>query len=252
MTMRKRLLATTFTALLCATQIGGEAQAWPGYWRGHSHRSSVGAVIAGVAVGAAIQAILAPPVVEVYGPPPPAYPPPVVMMPPPAVVVAAPRAASPAVGITLSGVLQDLGAEQGLTGGAAVDLQYRANPHAMLSLELQSLKVEHTLDRTQREDTAALVGLRLFPWDWTLSPFVDLAAGFGRASYHCCAYQEHAAQFLGRYGVGLELRLGSHVVLDAQVATVHRLRLDEPGPALSAFEDHERATEVRGGFGFVF
>jgi hypothetical protein len=73
------------------------------------------------------------------------------------------------------------------------------------------------------------VGLRLFPWDWTLSPFVDLAAGFGRASYHCCAYQEHAAQFLGRYGVGLELRLGPHVVLHAQVATVHRRRLDEPG-----------------------
>jgi hypothetical protein len=50
--------------------------------------------------------------------------------------------------------------------------------------------------------------------------------------------------------VGLELRLGRHLVLDGQVAQVHRLRMDGPGP--SPVGDHERAAEVRGGLAFLF
>jgi hypothetical protein len=44
--------------------------------------------------------------------------------------------------------------------------------------------------------------------------------------------------------VGLELRLGDHVVLDGQIAQNHAMTFDD---AIEAFDAHERATQVRGG-----
>ena len=65
-----------------------------------------------------------------------------------------------------------------------------------------------------------------------------------------------ASQILGRFGVGLELRLGRHLVLDGQIAQLHRLRFDDEAVAVAGrpapFDRHERATEVRGGIGVRF
>ena len=254
-------LLTTGNKLLAAAALLGCTAfvARPAHAQGHWERRRVNpvgaAVVTGVVVGAVIGGLLAPPPppVQVYAPPPPPYYGPrvvVVPPPPPAVVVQAPPSAGPTVGIGVSGVMQTLDAGEGLTGGAAVDLQLRTSPHALLSLELQSLEARRSWDGLERSDVAGLVGARLYPWDFVLSPFLDLAVGFGRATVQCCRYEEHATQFLGRYGVGLELRLGSHLALDAEVAQVYRLRLDGPAPGPVA--DRERASDVRGGVTFLF
>lgn len=256
MTKRFGLIGGTAALLCCTTFFARPAHA-DGHWRVRG-RVDAGAVVAGAAVGLAVGALLAPPpppppvVVHTYAP---YYGARVVVAPappPPVMVVSEPPQPGPTIGISLSGVAQSLPDSDMSTSGGALSLQLRTSPHAMFSLELQSLQAERAWDGLRRSDAAVLVGTRLFPWDWTLSPFLDLAAGVGQASFRCCAFEEHASQFLGRYGLGVELRLGRHVALDAQVSEVHRWRLDDPGLTTAPVADHERAAEVRAGLALLF
>jgi hypothetical protein len=139
-----------------------------------------------------------------------------------------------------------------VAGGTAGTLQLRTSENSLFFLELQATRADRPWDGLEREDTAGLVGTRLYLWDGWLTPYLDLAAGLGQASFHCCAYHVEAAQFIGRYGLGLELRLGRHLAFEGQVAQVHRLRLDEDPTYVVPLDDHERAVEVRGGVAFRF
>ena len=134
-------------------------------------------------------------------------------------------------------------------GGMAATMQFRTSSHSLLSLEVQSLGAHRRSDDTRRSDLAGLVGGRVFLWNAAFAPYLELAGGLGQASLRTRELEVHAVQLLGRLGLGLELRLGRHLVLDGQIAQMHRLVFDEEGDTA---EGHERATVFRGGVGLRF
>jgi hypothetical protein len=261
--VRAAATGALFTALAFH---GSDAEA-RGHRRGGRFPGFVGAAIAGAVIGAA----LAPPVVEtryyyppVYPPPPPAYPPPPqYYAPPPPAVYAQPvqyeRPEFPRLGLGLLGTVQASAAGIAPVGGLAGMVTVRTSSLSLLAFELQSVRAE-TPDG-QRDDLSALIGGRIFFWNAAFAPYFELAGGVGRtmvsidSSYR---YRDSASQLLGRLGLGLELRLGRHFVLDGELAQLHRWRLDDDrggfttDPTLASTSGYERALEVRGGIGFRF
>jgi hypothetical protein len=221
MTMRGRLLVGVPLALFVCAALGGRAEAHHGWW-------------------ARVE-------VRTYPPPPPVYLPP----PQPVVVVEAAPSPWPRLGVGLSGLVTSASGGT-VSSGTAGTLQYRTSENSLFFLELQATQADRRWDGLQREDVAGLMGARLYLWDAWLTPYLDVAAGFGQASFRCCATRLEASQFIGRYGAGLELRLGRHVVFEGQLAQVHRLRLDEDPSLDVPLDDHERAVEVRGGIAVRF
>ena len=252
--------------------------------RGWRVRGVVGAVIAGAVlaevVGATVDArVVLPPVsvhVETYpAPPPPPPPPPCCYAPPPpprtyapppppptvyaapyAPAFPSPRPEYPTLGLALAGSVQAGWADQMPVGGVVGTLQLRTSSHTMLGMELQSVGAYRPSDGTRRSDLAGLLAGRVFLWNAAIAPYLELAAGLGRTSLDYAGLEARASQLLGRFGVGLELRLGRHLVLDGQIAQLHRVRLDERDDTValstSPFDRHERATEFRGGIGVRF
>jgi hypothetical protein len=260
----------------------------------HRHRWRAGGAIAGAVVGAIAGAVIAdavgasaeatvrvqtyppPPPPPVYQPAPPVYQPappvyvpapPAPPPPPPPPVVYAPytqayysphvRSEYPRLGLALMGTVQAGWENEMPVGGAAGALQIRTSKHSLLSLELQSVGAYRPSDGTRRNDLSALLGGRVFFWNAALAPYLELAGGLGRTSLEVDALEVSASQILGRFGVGLELRLGRHLVLDGQIAQLHRVRFDDDeapvvGYRNAPFDRHERATEVRGGIGVRF
>jgi hypothetical protein len=167
------------------------------------------------------------------------------------VVQAGPPAPWPRFGVGLSGLVAT-SAGGAVSGGSAGTLQLRTSANSLFYLELQASRADRPWDGLERQDVAGLMGARLYLWDAWLTPYLDVAAGFGEASFRCCATRLEAAQFVGRYGAGLELRLGEHLALEAQLAQVHRLRVDDDPTYAVPLDDHESAVEVRGGIAFRF
>jgi hypothetical protein len=202
---------------------------------------------------------------ELPPPPPPVLPPPCCYAPPPPpppieMMVAAPpppEAAPVHLGLAVAGLFQSAGAGQSPIAGVAASLQVRTSPRSLFGLELQSLASDRQPTRSRRNEVAGLMAGRLFAWDAALAPYLELAGGLGHASIDTAALEVSASQLIGRVGLGLELRLGPHLVLDTQLAQVHRLRLDDQ-PRLVAANDpafigaHEQSTEVRMGLGYRF
>ena len=206
---------------------------------------------------------------EVPAPPPPALPPApppppcCYYTPPPAVVMVAPeppREAEPLhLGLAVSGLFQSPGSGQSSSiAGMAASLQIRTSPHSLFGLEVQSLTSDRAAtSASRRDELAGLMAGRLFAWDAALAPYLELAGGLGHASIDTQALQVTASQLIGRVGLGVELRLGPHLVLDTQVAQVHRLRLDDQSRVVAANDpafigQHEQATEIRCGLGYRF
>jgi hypothetical protein len=276
MTMAKRplviLSAATFLFMALAVHPeAAEARHRHRHWRVHG---AVGAVIVGAVladiVGAAVDAhIHVPPVsvhVETYPAPPPPPPyyyvpaPPTPPPPPPAppfVYVQSPPPPHrdfPQLGLALSGTVQSGGNDYEAVGGVAAALQLRTSRKSLLALELQSVGVRRESDDSRRNDLAALLAGRVFFWNAALAPYLELAGGLGRTSLDVGGWHASTSQLLGRIGLGLELRLGRHVVLDGQIASLHRLRVGDgvhrhvaSGPLDAPFDEHERATEIRFG-----
>jgi len=198
--------------------------------------------------------VYAPPPPPVYAPPPPpayAYPytpPPAYAPPPPPVapqVYAYPQRDRPSIGLAFAGLVEAPQTGQLPMGGVAAGLQFRTGSHSLLSMELQSLGAHRLSDDTRRSDLAGIVSGRLFLWNAGLAPYLELGGGLGRAAVRANQLEVEAVQMVGRIGLGLELRLGEHLVLDGQIAQTHRLAFDQT--AADAIEDHERATLFRGG-----
>jgi hypothetical protein len=201
-----------------------------------------------------------PPAVPPPPPPPCCYAPPRVWAPPPPMVMAAPPPAEEPeplhMGLAVSGLLQSAGPGQS-TAGVAAALQVRTSPRSLFALEIQSLASDRQPTRSRRDDVAGLMAGRLFLWDAALAPYLELAGGLGHASIDTQAQAVSTSQLIGRAGVGIELRLGPHLVLDAQFAQVHRLRLDDAASTVAASDPafigrHEQSTELRGGLGYRF
>jgi hypothetical protein len=154
------------------------------------------------------------------------------------------------MGLSVAGLVEAPHTGQLPMGGVAGALQFRTSSHSMISFELQSMGARRTSDDLRRSDLAGLVSGRIFLWNFALAPYLELGGGLGRASMRANDLEVRAMQLVGRLGLGLELRLGRHVVLDGQVAQLHRLAFDELDS--SAFEPHERASVVRGGVSIRF
>jgi hypothetical protein len=195
---------------------------------------------------------------QVYTPPPvyahpaPAYPAPAYpYAPPPAVqpapapqVYAYPRRDRPHIGLALAGLVESPQTGQLPMGGVAAAIQFRTGSHSLMSLELQSLGAHRLSDGARRSDLAGLVSGRLFLWNAGIAPYLELGGGLGRAALRTNLPEVEAMQMVGRFGVGLELRLGNHLVLDGQIAQTHRLAFDQE---IAPVDEHERATQFRGG-----
>jgi hypothetical protein len=272
MTMQSnRILARTITAGLLFSLLAfpaGNAEA-----HGRRYGGRFPGLFGAAVVGAVIGAALSPVETRSYYPPPPMASPPVYRAPappccygPPPATVYAPavieydRPEFPRLGLAFMGTVQ--AGHDGLDslGGGAGILELRTSSHSLLALELQSVGV-HTADDLRRNDLSALLGGRVFLWDAPFAPYLELAGGFGRTVLSHDGYRgdrETTAQFLGRLGLGVELRLGQHLVLNAAVARLHRWRLDDQDgglladTGLASYDGHERATEVRGGIGIRF
>jgi hypothetical protein len=275
---RAAALAAAVAATLAAG--GAHAQSAPPADDGDSHIAlAVGAAVAGVLVGASIGVNLVTPHVWLQfesGPvPPPPLAPPIAepppppccyepQPPPPPPVVAQPayepELVLPRMGVSVAGLLQSPRSGQSPVAGIAGALQLRTSPHSLFTIELQSLSAEHEPSGDQRRDLAALFGGRLYPWNAVLAPYLELAGGFGRVSMSGGGLEASTSQLLGRVGLGLEMRLGPHLVLDGAVAQVHGLRLDDPatGSAAAPASDplfighHEQWTEIRGALAYRF
>jgi hypothetical protein len=173
-----------------------------------------------------------------------------------------PRDEEPRVGLAFGGLVDSPDSGQMPVGGVAGALQLRTSSYSLLLLEIQSLSAQRISDGLRRSEVVGLIGGRVFPWNAFLTPYLELGGGFGRATVGATGFALHASQLVGRIGLGLELRLGRHLVLDGQVASVHKLRLDDrdsssPQQLASAepfasIGEHERATEIRGGLAFRF
>jgi hypothetical protein len=189
-----------------------------------------------------------------YAPPPA---PPVMMMAP---VAPPPPADDPVrLGLAVSGLIQSSGAasDKSPLGGVAASLQFRTSARSLLGIEVQSLTSDRTATQSRRDELAGLLAGRLYPWDAPFAPYLELAGGLGRVAIDSQALEVDAAQIIGRAGVGVELRLGPHLVLDAQVAQVHRFSLDHQVSTVAASDpafigQHEQLTELRGGLGYRF
>ncbi len=193
-----------------------------------------------------------PPPVYAY----PSYPSYPYAQPPPPVQVPAQPVPAPApyvyaqrdpvnIGFHLSGLVETPHYGDLPMGGVDAALQFRTGSHSLMSLELQSLGAHRLSDDLRRNDLRGLVSGRLFLWNAGLAPYLELAGGLGHASVESNALPRiEATQMVARVGVGLEVRLGEHVVLDGQVAQSHALTFDD---GVDSFDPHERATQVRGG-----
>jgi hypothetical protein len=156
---------------------------------------------------------------------------------------------TPQLRLSLGGTMQTAGSASGAMGGVAVALQAGLFRHTLLGIELQSVGTFDE-DRVRRDDVAGLVTARVLPWRGPVAPYLEVAAGVGGARVRTGGYQARTSLLLARYGIGLELRLGHHVVLDGQLAQLHRFATD--GAANPYVGDQERATELRAGLGFRF
>ncbi|HET6149290.1 MAG TPA: hypothetical protein VFH68_17260 [Polyangia bacterium] len=192
-------------------------------------------------------------------PPPCCYAPP----PPPPVMIAEPAPLAPQepdfprFGVAVNGLIQSTqtSGAPAATAGVAVSLQARTSRRSIFAIEVQSLDAERSSRR--RTDQAGLLVGRLFLWDHPIAPYLDLAGGLGRAAIDTQNASVATSEVIGRVGLGLEMRLGPHLVLEGQVARVYKLRLDhEPGgpqPADPTFiGERELATELRGGLAYRF
>jgi hypothetical protein len=252
-TNRTSMLGSAALALVVSLAVAREAHAQG--WRVH--------VRAGVSVGTYAPPppvyYPAPPVVVVrpYYPPPPVrvvhyQPAPVYVAPAPAAVVVERPGERGTIGLAVSGLAQLPADERDETGGVAVTAHILTSPHAMLLGELQVVGAPRGPDGLRRRDLAGLVGARLLPWTGDVAPFVEVAGGLGEATFYCCGQELHSEQLVGRYALGLELRLGPHLVFEGQMGKIHRLTYDTEDPVTSPESQHTSAFELRGGVALRF
>jgi hypothetical protein len=258
---RRILMGTAAPGLFLLMSLAPTAAQAHGWWRFHRHGGGglIGAAVAGAVIGAAVASPgygygyerPAPP--YYYGPPtygPPTYGPPTVAAP-------APPVPWMQFGLDLAGVAQSSSRHATLSGVSAA-VQLRTSSHSLLALEVQSLGSDPG-GAGRRDELDGLLAGRVYLWNAPLAPYLGLAGGIGRAGFQGNdGYRVTSSELLGRIGLGLELRLGEHLVLEGEVASLHRLHLDDQPPAFgdpccaSPIDQHERATEVRGGLAFRF
>jgi hypothetical protein len=163
--------------------------------------------------------------------------------------------------LSLAGVVQSPSSDQMPVGGVAAGLQVRTSTLTMMGLELQSLGARRFSGNESRSQTDGLVTGRFFLWDAPLVPFLEVAGGIGHASVEAGGFTAEASQLVGRVGLGLELRLGRHLVLEGELARTGRLTMGDPAdqnvayladPGAPFIADHEGATEARAALSLRF
>ncbi len=118
--------------------------------------------------------------------------------------------------------------------GFGGELLYRASRH--LSLELAG-EYQKTLDGGfARYDVPVTLGLRIHIGapNWVVSPYFVVASGVDYGSLDFLAGRDTAWFLDGQAGGGLELRLGRHLALTADVRADGRHRVTNPTDAVAA------------------
>lgn len=191
--------------------------------------------------------VQAPPVVYVEPPvaPLPPIPPPVVVPPPccysaPAVEVAPteavlvqPRPQVPMwtsrVGLGVRGtgqVINDGWNNLGIGG----EFLYRVSPHLSTELAAEYQRSTASVSALDRVDIPVTFGLRVHIGrpTWVVSPYFVFAAGVAYASQDLKFTTDNAFYIDGQVGGGLELRLGQHVAVTADVRLDAKKRANDP------------------------
>jgi hypothetical protein len=215
-----------------------------------------------------------PPAQPYYAPPVaplPPIPPPVVVPPPccyaygelaeapppPELVVVKPRPVVPMwssrIGLGVRGtgqVLQDGWNNLGIGG----EFLYRASPHLVTELAVEYQRSTATL--LDRVDVPVTFGLRVHIGrpTWVVSPYFVFAGGLDFASQDLKFTHDDAIYLDGQLGGGLELRLGQHVAITADVRLDARKRANEVAENVAATSSvdgkpvHALGDEVGGQF----
>lgn len=176
-------------------------------------------------------------------PPPLVAPAPVYYAPPPAPTYVAVRRAPQVdgwrsrIGLGVRGIgVTDSGGWDNL--GIGGEFLIRASNH--LSLEFAAEYQHDTAGgpsgAIDRVDIPATIGMRVYlgPPRWVVSPYFVFAAGFDYAAQDLRPITDQAYYFDGQLGGGLELRLGQHVALTADVRFDGKKRLDSPADPIVA------------------
>lgn len=189
-----------------------------------------------------------PPVVYQAPPPPPPAP---VYQAPPAPVYQAPPPPPPVVYTAAKPVLPQWKAKYGVGArfaalintdtftdfsqlGFGGEFLFRA--HRRLVLELAGEYQKRVDDGFKRWDVPVTLGLRIHIGapDWMFSPYFVVAAGAAYADLDFLASHDKAWFAVGQAGGGLELRLGKHFAISADVRGEGRRRLTDPSEATAA------------------
>jgi hypothetical protein len=180
-----------------------------------------------------------PPVYQAPLPPPPVYqaplPPPVYQAPPVSLAPALPQWSSRVgLGGRFGVLINDDQYNRFSQLGFGGELLFRASRH--LALEFAG-EYQRTLeDSFARYDVPVTLGLRIHIGgpEWVVSPYFVFAGGMDYANLNFLAGQDTAWFLDGQAGGGLEVRLGRHVALTADVRADARKRLTDPAAAVAA------------------
>ena len=198
-----------------------------------------------------------PPVYMQPAPPPPVYvqpappPPPVYMQPPPApapVYVAPPPAPAPVIQVAKPAPVPQWRSRFGIGArfvgaistenqefadrftklGFGGELLYRASRRVVLELSGEYQK--RVTQGFDRYDVPVLLGTRLHIGapDWIVSPYFVGAVGGSYSKLDYLRSQDTAWFVEGQLGGGLEIRLGQHFVLNADLRGDGRYRITDP------------------------
>jgi len=184
------------------------------------------------------QVVQAPPMPAYQPAPPPVFqapPPPVFQAPPPPVLVAPvvlPQwKAKFGVGFRFAATVNTDEFTEFSQLGFGGELLYRA--HRRLILELGGEYQKRVDNGFARYDVPVTLGLRIHIGapDWVVSPYFVMAAGLAYSNLDFLRSHDVAWFADGQLGGGLEVRLGKHVALTADLRGDARRRLSKPDEA---------------------
>jgi hypothetical protein len=136
------------------------------------------------------------------------------------------------VGLGISGIgFNQVGGAD--VGGLAAHLRFRSGEHVMLEASIGAMG-EKVTDGVQRNDVPLAFGLYLFPWNTRLAPYFVAQGGGNFVHQQYAGDRLDQTQAMAAVGGGLELRLGEHFTIGADLRKQWRWAQSNGGVATSS------------------